>query len=436
MIFLYDLGIQLYLLIIRIVALRNKKARQWVNGQKNIVQNISAQISTNQPCIWFHFASLGEFEQGRPVMEQVKNDNPDEKLVITFFSPSGYEIRKHNALSADTFYLPIDTKENARALISVINPKIAVFTKYEYWYHYYKELHSRNIPIYIISANFRKGMSFFKWYGVLNRKMLKFVTHFFVQNAVSKENLKLLNYTNVTVTGDTRFDRVMHSAMHPKKLDLIQAFCMNNKVFIGGSTWPEEEVLIAQLIKEYPDWKFILAPHEIDEDKIAKLEEKLHGKSVRYSQILESEAGSRELDTSDTSQYPSEPIFIRVGPVLNTQYAILIIDNIGMLSSLYQYASIAYIGGAFGAGLHNVLEAAAFGIPVIFGPKYNRFPEAGDLIERGAGFSIQNMDDLRGIMKMLQDDAKRSSAGKAARKYVVENTGATQLIMDHIRAAL
>lgn len=436
MIFLYDLGIQLYLLFIRIAALRNTKARQWLNGQKDIIQNISAQISTNQQYIWFHFASLGEFEQGRPVMEQVKKENPDDRLVITFFSPSGYEVRKHNALSVDTFYFPIDTKKNARALIDLINPKIAVFTKYEYWYHYYKELHTRRIPVYVISANFRKGMSFFKWYGVLNREMLKFVTHFFVQNEDSKENLKLLNYTNVTVTGDTRFDRVMHSTMHPKKLDLIQAFCRSNKVFIGGSTWPEEEVLIARLIKEYPDWKFILAPHEIDEDKIANLEEKLHGKSVRYSQILESEVGSRELDTSDTSQYPSEPIYIPVGPVPNTQYSILIIDNIGMLSSLYQYASLAYIGGAFGAGLHNVLEAAAFGIPVIFGPKYDRFPEAGDLIERGAGFSIQNMDDLRSIMKMLQDDAKRSSAGEAARKYVVENTGATQLIMDHIRAAL
>lgn len=421
MIFLYDLGIQLYLLFIRIAALRNRKARQWLNGQKNILQKISAQISTNQQYIWFHFASLGEFEQGRPVMERVKMENPDEKLFITFFSPSGYEVRKRNPLSEWTFYLPIDTKTNARELIKLINPKIAVFTKYEYWYHYYEELNNRKVPLYVISANFMSGMSFFRWYGKMNREMLKFVTHFFVQNETSKAQLKLLNITNVTVTGDTRFDRVTQSALHPKKLDIIEVFCQDNKIFIGGSTWPEEEILIAQLVQEYPAWKFILAPHEISDEKIEGLEKLLKGKSVRYSEM----ATNWKPNINDTSQYS----------IRNTQCAVLIIDNIGMLSSLYQYGNLAYIGGAFGSGLHNVLEAAAFGMPVIFGPKYDRFPEAKDLIERRAGFSIENFNDLQKIMQTLQDDTKRKTAGEAAKKYIAENTGATSLIIDHIKTA-
>lgn len=418
MIFLYNLGIQLYLLLIRIAALRNTKAKQWLNGQEETLQNISTQITTNKRYIWFHFASLGEFEQGRPVMEQIKKEYPEDQLFITFFSPSGYEVRKNNTLSELTYYLPVDTKKNARKLIELINPKIAVFTKYEYWYHYFNELKGRKIPVYVISANFMKGMSFFRWYGKLNREMLKFVTHFFVQNRTSKILLATLNFHNVTVTGDTRFDRVTQNSTSPKKLEIIERFCLDKKVFIGGSTWPEEEILIAGLAQEYPDWKFILAPHEVGEEKIGNLEELIPDNSIRYS-VLKTEDDS----LSDESRSP-------------VQHQILIIDNIGMLSALYQYANIAYIGGAFGSGLHNVLEAAAFGIPVIFGPKIDRFPEARDLIGKGAGFSIENSADLHKIMGDLQNEDDRLIAGEAAKKYVEENTGATGLIMDHIRAAL
>ncbi|HXH99431.1 MAG TPA: glycosyltransferase N-terminal domain-containing protein [Sphingobacteriaceae bacterium] len=418
MIFLYDLGIQLYILSIRIASLRNTKAKQWLNGQKNLREKISGKINPGQQYIWFHFASLGEFEQGRPVMEQIKKDYPDEKLFITFFSPSGYEIRKHNSLSGEAFYLPIDTRKNANALINLINPKIAVFTKYEYWYHYFKELNEHNIPLYLISASFIKEQSFFRWYGRLNREMLKFVTHFFVQNNASKLLLKELGFENSTITGDTRFDRVMQNALHPKTSDIIKDFCGEYKVFIGGSTWPDEEALIARLIPKYPDWKFILAPHEVSEEKITSLEKILPGKSIRYSKLLKSEAGSQKSEIS------------------GSPYSILIIDNIGMLSSLYQYADIAYIGGAFGAGLHNVLEAAALGIPVVFGPKYQRFPEAKDLIERGAGFSVKDFVGLDNIMSIFQDDSKRTEAGDASKRYVIENKGATTLIMSHIQTTL
>lgn len=425
MIFLYDLGIQLYILIIRIASLRNDKARLWLKGQKNLVQKISSQIRPDQTCIWFHFASLGEFEQGRPVMEQLKKNYPDEKLFLTFFSPSGYEVKKSNTLSEHTFYLPADTRKNANALINLINPKIAVFTKSEYWYHYFKELNNRNIPLYIISANFMKEQAFFRWYGRIHREMLKFVTHFFVQNETSKNQLGKLNFDNVTIAGDTRFDTVTQNALNPKKSDIIEIFCRNNKVFIGGSTWPEEEALIAQLVQQYPDWKFILAPHEISEEKINRLEKILPVTSVRYSELLLPEAGAGLPELN-------EPPY----SITNNPYSVIIIDNIGMLSSLYYYADIAYIGGAFGSGLHNVLEAAAFGIPTIFGPRYHRFREAQDLILIGAGFSIEDFAGMSKIMAIFQDEARRKKAGESAGKYILENTGATQLIMDHIKTVL
>jgi 3-deoxy-D-manno-octulosonic-acid transferase len=409
MIFFYDLAIQLYLILVRIAAVRSTKARQWYQGQQGLLEKISAGLNPNHQYIWFHFASLGEFEQGRPVMEQLKKDYPDEKLFITFYSPSGYEIKKNNSLTEHTFYLPADTSRNARRLINLINPKIAVFTKYEYWYHYFKELNNRNVPLFMISANFSKSQSFFRWYGMLNREMLKFVSHFFVQNEISRVNLNELGYHNVTVAGDTRFDRVTQNAANPRKFNLVEEFCGNNLVFMGGSTWPEEEALIAGLITRYPNWKFIIAPHEIKEEKISNLEKILPAKSVRYS----------ELKQNTGNEYP-----------------ILIIDNIGMLSSLYQHADIAFIGGAFGSGLHNILEAAVFGIPVLFGPKHRRFHEAQELIDAGGGFSVADFTVLSKIMEYLLNENNRTNAGEAARQYVAENTGATPLIMHQIATTL
>ena len=254
---IYNIGVRLYFLVVYLVSFFNPKAKLWIDGRKN-----QSFISLNG-CIWFHFASLGEFEQGRSVLEQLKLKNPENKIVITFFSPSGYEIRKNTPLADAVYYLPLDTRANARQFIDALQPKMAVFTKYEYWYHFFNETHRRNIPLYIISGIFRPGQVFFKWYGSLHREMLGFVSHFFVQDEGSKNLLQQLNIQNVTVSGDTRFDRVWANAQQPKEINFVNEFKNGHKVFIAGSTWLHDEQLIATLVTQYPDWKFIIAPHEI-----------------------------------------------------------------------------------------------------------------------------------------------------------------------------
>ncbi|WP_317129790.1 3-deoxy-D-manno-octulosonic acid transferase [Mucilaginibacter corticis] len=357
--------------------------------------------------IWFHFASLGEFEQGRPVLEQMRVARPQSKIVVTFFSPSGYEIRKNTPLADAVYYLPLDTKKNAHQFLSIINPTLAVFTKYEYWYHFFNQLHNRQIPLYIISGIFRPNQVFFKWYGGLHRKMLGFVTHFFVQDDQSKQLLQTLNINNVTISGDTRFDRVWANAENPKPLPVIAEFINNQKTFIAGSTWPADEQLIAKLVTQYPDWKFIIAPHEISEEKINKLITLLPQTAVtRFSQIS------------------------------NLKSQILVIDNIGMLSLLYQYGDIAFIGGGFGAGIHNTLEAAAFGLPVIFGPNYAKFKEAKDLIAIGGGFSIDDETSLKNVTdKLVNDQAFCKAAGNKSKAYVQDSIGATNAIMSELSFA-
>ncbi len=401
MLFLYNVGLKLYLLSIHIFSLFNNKARLWVNGRKQTIN------SSTEKTIWFHFASLGEFEQGRPVLEAMRQQHPGKKIIITFFSPSGYVIRKNTPLADAVYYLPLDSAANARAFIETINPEIAIFTKYEYWYYYFEALHRRNIPLYVISGIFRPGQVFFKWYGSLHRKMLGFVTHFFVQDEQSKQLLQNIDITNVTVSGDTRFDRVWANAQQPKGLPEIAQFVNGDKVFIAGSTWPEDEKLIADLVNKYPDWKFIFAPHEVTEDKINNLMTMLWGNAVKHSQL-----------TTHNSQLTAQ---------------ILIIDNIGMLSSLYQYGHIAYIGGGFGAGIHNTLEAAAFGLPVIFGPNYSKFKEARDIITIKAGFSISNKEELEGAVDtLINDEQFYVYAHKQIKKYVEDHVGATAIIINHI----
>lgn len=409
MVFLYNLGIKLYNILLFLLHFFNPKARLWVDGRRNIFENIAGQVNAQQKHIWFHFASLGEFEQGRPVLEQVKKAYPANPIVITFFSPSGYELRKNYSLADHVFYLPLDTRQNAKRFIELINPKFVIFTKYEYWYHYYKQLNRSGIPLYIISAIFRENQPFFKWYGSLNRKILSFVSHFFVQDEFSAGMLKHIHINNVTVSGDTRFDRVAENAQAPKQFEIVKKFCGDSKVFVAGSTWPEDENLIAALVKAYPDWKFVLAPHEIKPEKIKALEDKLpKGASIRYSVLSADESSD-------------------VKAVTNPQ--LLIIDNIGMLSSLYQYGGIAYIGGGFGVGIHNTLEAAAFGIPVIFGPNYQKFLEAKSLISNGGGFTIANEAELRSVMQNLQDEVFRKQAGSAAGNFVQDQKGATGTII-------
>jgi 3-deoxy-D-manno-octulosonic-acid transferase len=403
MLLIYNIGISLYFCAIYVASFFNKKAKLWLKGRNNVV------YKKFEKSLWFHFASLGEFEQGRPLLEHVRKNQPETKIVVTFFSPSGYEIRKNTPLADAVYYLPLDTAANAREFIEAINPEAAIFAKYEYWYHYFNELHKKEIPLYVISGIFRPDQVFFKWYGGLHRRMLGFVTYFFVQDAVSKELLQSLGVTNVEVSGDTRFDRVWANAREPKKLHVINQFKNGHKLFIAGSTWPDDEALVATLVKDYADWKFIFAPHEIDEDKIEKLTGLLPLNSViRYSQI-------------ETNQ------------ISLNNYQTLIIDNIGMLSSLYQYADVAYIGGGFGVGIHNTLEAAAFGLPVIFGPNYDKFKEAKDLISIKGGYSINNEPELKATVAYIIEDIQRyNETCQIVRDYVKQNTGATKTIADHI----
>ena len=403
MLLIYNIGINLYFCAIYVASFFNKKAKLWLTGRNNVI------YKKFEKSLWFHFASLGEFEQGRPLLEQVRKNQPEIKIVVTFFSPSGYEIRKNTPLADAVYYLPLDTAANAREFIEAINPEAAIFTKYEYWYHYFNELHKNEIPLYVISGIFRPGQVFFKWYGGLHRKMLGFVTYFFVQDTTSKELLQTLGISNVEVSGDTRFDRVWANAQHPTELPAINQFKNDHKLFIAGSTWPDDEALVATLVKDYADWKFIFAPHEIGEDKIEKLIGLLPLNSViRYSQI---EGNQLSLNN----------------------YQTLIIDNIGMLSSLYQYADVAFIGGGFGAGIHNTLEAAAFGLPVIFGPNYDKFKEAKDLISIKGGYSINDEPELKATVAYITEDIQRyNETCLAVKDYVKENTGATKTIADHI----
>lgn len=414
MLFLYNIGIYLYTLFIRIASFNNKKAAAWINGRKGLLELIEKSLDKSKHYTWFHFASLGEFEQGRPVLERLKSENPELPVVITFFSPSGFEIRKNYALADHVFYLPADTKTNAVEFIRLINPKIAIFTKYEYWYHYFNELSKNKIPLYVISGRFTKEQIFFKWYGGLHRKILSKVSHFFVQNQKSSDLLKGLGLKNVTVNGDTRFDRVAFNASNAKEIQIIAYFSNGNNVFIGGSTWPEDEKLIATLHDNYSDWKFIIAPHEVKPERINQIAT-LFPNSIRYSEIKSLQTESEESQN------------------LSRNFRVLIIDNIGLLSAAYQYGDIAYIGGGFGVGIHNTLEAAAFGLPVIFGPNYQKFPEAIELISIGAAYSIKNYNDLAIVMETLKIDSKRKALNKTVGNYVKSHTGATQAIIDYIR---
>ncbi|GAB3918492.1 3-deoxy-D-manno-octulosonic acid transferase [Mucilaginibacter boryungensis] len=402
MLFTYTIVIRIYYALIFLASFFNKKAALWINGRKNNA------VKPYKGCIWFHFASLGEFEQGRPVLEALKEKYPAKAVVVTFFSPSGYEIRKNTPLADAVYYLPLDTADNARDFINTLQPGIAIFTKYEYWYYFFNELHQRQIPLYIISGIFRPGQVFFKWYGNLHRKMLAMVSHFFVQDDTSADLLSSINISNVSVSGDTRFDRVWANALQPKQLPVIEAFKAGQKVFIAGSTWPKDEELLAKLINHYPHWKFIFAPHEIGKEKINHL-----------MGLLPEETTVRFSDIDPTSQI--------------SNFKVLVIDNIGTLSSLYQYGEVAYIGGGFGAGIHNTLEAAAFGLPVIFGPNYHKFREARELIHLKAGISINDAESLKQATDLLMNDTEyREFTRQKIKEYVRGHIGATEMIVQHI----
>ena len=391
----------------RIASLWNNKALLWIKGRKNIFETIRMNFSHNPQTIWMHCASLGEFEQGRPVIEKIKEDYPDYSIVITFFSPSGYEIEKKFKGADNIFYLPMDSASNAKKFIALIKPKLVLWVKYEYWHYYLLELKKKNIPTLLISGSFREDQPFFKWYGNFWKQMLNCFTYYFIQNENSKFLLEKINIKNVTVSGDTRFDRVITIAENFDDVPLIKEFCGNSKVIVAGSTWEDDEVELTHHTKTNTNIKFIIAPHEIDKENLTYVKKEFKG-SIFYS------------DLNETNMQNANTI---------------IIDNIGMLSRLYKYADITYVGGGFGDdGLHNILEAAVYGKPVIFGPEFEKNFEAQELIECGGGITIRNALELEKVLNdLLNNSEELKRRSEAAKNYVYDNAGATKKIMEYIQ---
>jgi len=401
--FLYQIAIYSYSFLIRIASIFKQKAKLWITGRKNIFLKIEETIEPDSKIVWFHSASLGEFEQGRPVIEAFRQQYPERKILLTFFSPSGYEICKNYEGVDYIFYLPLDSKMNAVRFIKIVKPEMVVFIKYEFWFNYLKTLNENSIPVFFVSAIFRKEQYFFKWYGGWFRKMLRTITHFFVQNEESKKLLNSIGIENATVSGDTRFDRVSAIAGNAKAFPVIEKFVRNSKVFLAGSTWPQDDELIYEMANQTP-LKFIIAPHEIHKDRIDYIEKMFSD----FNTIKYSESNENNIDHTN----------------------VLIIDGMGFLSSLYQYCDIAYIGGGFGKGIHNILEAATFGKPVIFGPKYDKFQEAKDLIELKGAFSVSDASQLKGITeKLLTEKQFYSNTCNVCHNYIKGKTGATSMIM-------
>ncbi|MGK7396204.1 MAG: 3-deoxy-D-manno-octulosonic acid transferase [Candidatus Cyclobacteriaceae bacterium M3_2C_046] len=403
----YRLIITFYDWSVWVAALFNEKARKFVKGRIGLLGRIEKALAGNNvPIAWFHCASLGEFEQARPVMEKFREAFPQYKIFLTFFSPSGYEVRKNYEKADYIFYLPIDNTGNAKKLISLVNPQIAFFVKYEFWHHYLKALHKNQVPVISFSTIFRSDQLFFKPYGKFYRNLLNYFHHIFVQNKVSFQLLASINFNKVSISGDTRFDRVQQICSKPVSIPLAPIFKGKSRLMVMGSTWPSDmEVLLPMINDPVMDLKYIIAPHNIKEDEIISLEKQLEVKSIRFSQASEANVQDQK---------------------------VLIIDNIGMLSSLYQYGELAYIGGAFRQALHNTLEAATFGMPIFFGRNETnrKFKEAIELEEEGAAFPIRTTDELKQkVLDLLNNEEKRSDASTKAAEYIRKNTGATEKIL-------
>ena len=411
---MYNLFLLIYSLGIRIVSVWNKKAKLWVAGRKNLFENLRNTYKPGQQKkVWMHCASLGEFEQGRPVLKGLMENYPDSFIVITFFSPSGYEIAKNDKDFRHVYYIPIDSSSNAKKLLDILMPDLVLWVKYEYWYYYLKEIKRRNIPLLLISGVYQNTQVFFKWYGSFYRKMLECFSHFFLQNISSKEQLqKLIVKEKIDVSGDTRCDRVINIAENFAEVDGIANFCENKKVIVAGSTWEDDEAEWTHFVKTHPEIKFIIAPHQIDEENLADVKKEFPG-SLFYSEWIE----------APPPQKFAEMIHC------------IIIDNIGMLSRLYKYATITYVGGGFGYnGLHNILEAAVYGKPVIFGPEYEKNFEAAELIDCSGAISIENPLELEKVVNsLLNNEDETKTRGIAAKNYVYDNAGASQKIMDYIQ---
>ena len=408
MIFLYNIGIIFYWLLIKLAKPFSEKAKLFVNGRKNWEKQLQQRITVGSKYIWIHCASLGEFEQGRPLIESIKKQHPVYKIILTFYSPSGYEVRKNYQLADLVCYLPTDTKKNAKKFIQYIQPEKVFFIKYEFWFHYINELNRKQIPLYSISAIFRHNQQFFKntMWGNWYRKLLSGFNHFFIQNESSAQLLESIGLTNYTVSGDTRFDRVAEIAKNIKPIPIVEKFKGNTQLLIAGSTWKPDEELLAAFINQNNEVKFIIAPHEVSATNINRLQQLLKNKAITLS-------------NADESQIH--------------KFQVLIIDSIGILSSVYRYGEIAYIGGGFGVGIHNILEAATFGLPVIFGPNYKKFKEAVDLVNEGGAFSISTREELLEILNTLIKEKNQCSVcSKICKNYVFKNTGSTQVIINKV----
>jgi 3-deoxy-D-manno-octulosonic-acid transferase len=410
-VFFYNIFISLFRAAIIISSPWNAKAKKWSEGRKNIFPKIKSALNSNQsPIIWIHCSSVGEFEQGRPIIERIKTQNSTHKIFLTFFSPSGYEANKNYKEADFIFYLPMDSAENAKKFLNLVNPLFVIWVKYDYWFYYLKEIHKRKINCILISAVFRKQQSFFKWYGSLQRKMVSCFTHLFVQNKESKELLKTIGIENCTVSGDSRFDRVIEIAERFEPIPSIEQFIGASKSIVAGSTWKEDEEALKKAFDEIndPDLKLIIAPHEVGITRIEGLKT-FFPHSQKFSQLTSNQQ-----------------------PVTGN---ILIIDNIGMLSRLYNYGYITYVGGGFtNDGVHNVLEAAVYGKPVIYGPNYIKYREAVELIAEEGGQCFSVPEELHDILiSLLKKENEWSKNANASKNYVYKNKGATEKILQHIQ---
>ena len=422
---MYNIIIYAYLIGVAIYSRFNEKVKKMWRGERDAFNVLREKVEPGARYVWFHAASLGEFEQGRPLMEQLKHDHPELKILLTFFSPSGYEVRKDYKGADIICYLPLDTIRNARRFLRLIRPEMAFFIKYEFWYNYLHILKHRGVPTYSVSSIFRDGQIFFRWYGKQYGRVLKCFTHFYVQNEKSRELLAGIGIDCVTVVGDTRFDRVLQIKEQAKQLTVAEEFIRGDegteaspKVFVAGSSWPPDEDIFIRYFKEHPDWKLIIAPHVIGEDHLQQIEQKLEGWNVvRYTEAQKSQAAQKP----QKSQKPQKP-----------QEALLI-DCFGLLSSIYHYATVSYIGGGFGVSIHNTLEAAVWGCPVIFGPENKKFQEAQGLKACGGGFEIKSYEEFAQLMDRLgSDSAFCKEAGRKAGAYVESLAGATKKILSDV----
>lgn len=457
---MYNIAIYIYLIGVAIGSLFNKKIKKMWRGEREAVDLLKEKVDPTAKYVWFHAASLGEFEQGRPLIEQLRATHPEYKILLTFFSPSGYEVRKNYEGADIVCYLPLDTIRNARRFLRAVHPVMAFFIKYEFWYNYLHILRHRGVPVYSVSSIFRPGQVFFKWYGRNYAKVLHCITHFFVQNEVSLQLLKGIGIDEATVVGDTRFDRVLQIKEQSKELPIVEAFkgingkgdackddlsedackgelsgdaskddfsedackrvfsedackddlsengCKGCKVFVAGSSWQPDEDIFIRFFNDHPDWKLIIAPHVIGEDHLAYILDKLQMKAVRYTQATEQTAAEARC---------------------------LIIDCFGLLSTIYRYGEIAYVGGGFGVGIHNVPEAAVWGVPVLFGPNNKRFQEAQDLLACKGSFEVTDYDSFNTIIsRLISDDKFRHQCGEASANYVKSRSGATDIIMKSV----